>query len=935
MARTRTSVPVPAGHESTAPAERSHAKRPLYAGLRCAALAAAALTPTWTWAQIPSTPCAQCVRISVSAAEAPALPPRLDGLGVMLRVSAGAAQAEWDPALRDLRARGAVAGVHIVGLPDPTDPLLRVESLRFTLDVRDEATGAGPGAIDDLVFRLKRAVAVVAGARPPAAVQIVSPPALETALQSLRDIGFGVDIRSMETTPTAERLADVLYGPAGGFWRLPADPLAANQLVSDLLRVLPWLPADMLPRGTMACGNVVIPVYADLAAMKVVGISDKCAPGVAVAPAVPGSTIERLDVAGLSLFRMTSPSHEALVERVGVTAPAELTAEEIVGRHQAQAAKQATEISTLISTGSLTLTFEAPGFVAPLTITSRTTIFTGGGRTDLRQQDIRVNGVAFSSNGGVPRLPIIEPERAAAPPLAITLNDLYSYRLDGRDTIERHPCYVIRFAPRDRGASLYDGRAWIAVDSFAMLRASAAQTGLRGPITASEQTDEFRDNGQGLWLLARSDVRQTYEGASVRTPIHRLMILEHHDVNSPEFEARRAAAYASSDVMLRDTAEGFRYLSKDSGRRTEDGGRKKEHGSAKPGARSPEPEARSPEPDAIRVVAGRADRVRTLAFGVIVDPNISQPLPFAGISYVDFNLFGTGTQFNGFFGGAFGQLAVSVPSVSRSRWQIAGRAFGIATAYNDRAFEQGREQYAQNIRQRPAQASVWALRPLSSRVTLRLGYDWDYTKFSRSEVTDASFVVPANQVVHGARVGLDLQRAGWQMSVWWNPARRAGWRPWGYPTQASNAVNHFQRYGLSALRSVAVSPRLVTRVEAAWMGGRDLDRFSRYAFGTFDNRLHGYPSALVRYDRGAVLRTTLAWSMAKAIRLDGFADTAQVHDPGFGVRSRNFTGFGAAVEAPAPFGTLLAVEWGFGVQGIDPDGHRGTHVVRISGYKVF
>jgi hypothetical protein len=569
----------------------------------------------------------------------------------------------------------------------------------------------------------------------------------------------------------------------------------------------------------------------------------------------------------------------------------------------------------------------------------------------------------------VPRLPIIEPERAAAPPLAITLNDLYWYRLEGRDTIDGHPCYVIRFAPRDRDASLYDGRAWIAVDSFAMLRVSAAQTGLRGPITASEQTDEFRDNGQGLWLLARSDVRQTYEGASVRTPIHRLMILEHHEVNSPEFEARRAAAYASRDVMLRDTAEGYRYLT------MKDGSRKAEGGSTK-AASGPTGEA--------RVVAGRADRVRTIAFGVIVDPNISQPLPFAGISYVDFNLFGTGAQFNGFFGGAFGQLAFSVPSVTRSRWQIAGRAFGIATSYNDRAFEQGREQYTQNIRQRPAQAAVWALRPLSPRVSLRLGYDWDYTKFGRSDVTDPLFIVPANQVAHGVRVGLDMQRAGWQVSLWGNAAHRVGWRRWGYPgltsreltsaeraertestripltrntlaptppispsacspcsmsaeasDSASRTINGFQRYGVTVLRSVALTPRVVTRVEAAWMGGRDLDRFSRYAFGTFDNRLHGYPSALVRYDRGAVLRTTLACSVAKAIRLDGFADTAQVHDPGFGARSRNFTGFGAAVEAPAPFGTLLAVEWGFGVQGIAPDGHRGTHVVRISGYKVF
>jgi hypothetical protein len=32
---------------------------------------------------------------------------------------------------------------------------------------------------------------------------------------------------------------------------------------------------------------------------------------------------------------------------------------------------------------------------------------------------------------------------------------------------------------------------------------------------------------------------------------------------------------------------------------------------------------------------------------------------------------------------------------------------------------------------------------------------------------------------------------------------------------------------------------------------------------------------------------------------------------------------------------LAAVEWGYGLQGIDTKGRRGTHVVRLSGYKVF
>jgi hypothetical protein len=205
-------------------------------------------------------------------------------------------------------------------------------------------------------------------------------------------------------------------------------------------------------------------------------------------------------------------------------------------------------------------------------------------------------------------------------------------------------------------------------------------------------------------------------------------------------------------------------------------------------------------------------------------------------------------------------------------------------------------------------------------------------------VTAPDFVIPRNQNAHAIRVGLDAQRAGWQGSVWGSYAQRIGWRPWGLPAQRaafSESESDYQRVGASLLRSQALSPRVTTRIEAAVMGGRDLDRFSRYAFGTFDNRLHGYPAALIRYDRGAVIRTAAAVSLFRVMRLDGFADSALAHDPGFGPGLRHYPGLGAALEAPAPFKTLISLEWGYGLQGIDTDGRRGTHVVRLSGYKVF
>jgi hypothetical protein len=444
-----------------------------------------------------------------------------------------------------------------------------------------------------------------------------------------------------------------------------------------------------------------------------------------------------------------------------------------------------------------------------------------------------------------------------------------------------------------------------------MVRVAAAQTRLRGPIVASEQVDDFRRVREGIWLLARSDVRQTYEGASYRTPIHRVLSMSSYDINPPDFAARRQAALASDAVMLRDTSEGYRYLKR-----------------SRPAAGAVQTEP---------VIAGRADRVRTLAVGVIVDPNISVPLPFAGLSYVDFNLLGTGTQVSAFVGGTYGQLAFSVPSLGGTRWQLAGRAFGIASSYNDRSFVNGREIYQANIRQRPAQTSVWLLRSLTPLISVRLGYDLDYTRLTRGDSTAPAFAVPANQVAHGARLSLDAQRRGWNASLWWNPAVRTGWREWGVPgtSEYNPRQRNYQRYGALLTRSAVLTPRLVARVEGAWMAGRDLDRFSRYTFGTFDNRLRGYPSALIRYDRGAVLRTALAWSAGKLARFDGFVDSAEVHDPGFGRHLRNYTGVGAAAEVPAPFGTLLAFEWGYGFRGVNGNGTLGTQVVRISAFKVF
>ena len=696
MARTRKSDPgrVEALHYAATPRQR-HAKPLVYAYLLLGLVAGA-----WAWPggvvnaqeqEVP--PCVACQTLSVLPGQVPALPDRLAGARVFVRVAPGAAAADWSPALDELKRRGALTGLHVTGVPADEDPALAADVLTLIVE-----TGAGDA--DRLAFDLKRALSLARGRHPAETLLVAAPPQISAAL---RERGIESYADGLVPMPADLGEAEDLVTPASRVWRLPADAAAARQITAAAVALGTWLPAGLVPVSGRAlqCGEgrpmrtLLNPQTLDL-----VAVSRSCPAPAVVSSDVPGAVAERLDVGALSVFRVRTSGGDRFAEGVDVSAARALTIDEIIARHQAAAARQAAEVTTSIAAGSLTLTFEAPGFVAPITITTETTIYDGHGRVDLQQRDIRVNGVRFAPRDGVPRLPIIEPERAAAPPLTITLTGVYRYRLAGRDTIDGRDCYVVAFAPLDRAAPLHQGRAWIDAKTFAMVRVSAAQTGLKGPITASEQTDDYTSDSPGRWRLARSNVRQTYEGASVKTPIHRLVVIDRYEVNPPDFEARRAAAYASPDVMLRDTPEGYRYLKREAGLSAE----------ALAKAESGKPEADSDT----RVIAGRVDRIRTLALGVIVDPNISQPLPFAGLSYVDFNLFGTGTQFSGFYGGSYGQLAFSAPSIAGTRWQLAGRAFGIASSYNDRAFEQGRELYTYDIHQRPAQASVWALRPALS-----------------------------------------------------------------------------------------------------------------------------------------------------------------------------------------------------------------------------
>ena len=594
---------------------------------------------------------------------------------------------------------------------------------------------------------------------------------------------------------------------------------------------------------------------------------------------------------------------------VEVTGTKRLSVGEILARYQAQQRRQDEVVKTTIGTGSTTLLFEVPDFSAPVGITADTTIFRGPEGTNIEQRGIRVNGapIAGGGAGSPPELPLIEAERISIPPLLIRLDEAYRYALADEESVGDSRCYVVHFEPRVTGHGLATGRAWIGAGDFMLRRLETVQRDLHGAIVSSEQVDEFGPigvDGTTVWLPIETKIFQSYEGAGFRTPIHRTLTVRHYDVNSPMFADKLATAFASDNVMLRETADGLHYLVRRNGTMQ-------------------------------RSIATRGNHtVRSLIGGVLVDPNISRPLSFAGLSYVNLDLFGRGAQLNVFFGGIFGQASWAIPNLAGTKWQAHGKVFAIGAHYTDRMFRSGREQYSENLLQQPGYLSLGVLRPLTPRVRLTADYSLTITGLERTENTPPLFEMPGDVVDHGALVALDADRGAWNLRGWWNPVRRYRWRPWGLPGTFDAATRDYQRYGARITRTIALHPSVSSRLEMSWMGGRDLDRFSRYGFDAFENPLHGYPTASIRYDRGAVVRSATAWT-SHGVRIDAFADAAYVHDPGWASAARAYPGIGAGLESAGPFRTLLSFDWGYGFGAPRPEGGRGTQTARITVYRGF
>jgi hypothetical protein len=586
---------------------------------------------------------------------------------------------------------------------------------------------------------------------------------------------------------------------------------------------------------------------------------------------------------------------DVFAERTGVVAVRRLLVSEIIARHQVAQRLQDARVHSYIARATTSQHFRPTVADAGWDVVTENRYFVAGADVEWEELSFSVNGARWGADR--PPFPLLQPEKILSLPLQLRFDAGYRYRLDGEARVNGHDCYVVRFDPARQDPSLYRGTVWIDRTSFARIRVQGVQGGLAAPVISNDETLDYAPpmlvDGQPVFLLRASSARQIVMLAGRNILVEKTVRFEDLRVNDPRFADERDAARAGERIMYRETDGGLRYYVKDEGTGT-------------------------------RVVNDRPSQgVTALAMGVIVDPSYAFPLPLFGIDYLDFNFGSPNSQLALLFGGVLVAGNIQRSKIRSTPLDASVDFFGIAVPSSDRLYTAAGELEQERVLTWPLSTGAnlgWQYTPFQ-KVTGQ--YQLRFDGYAHDTTTSEAFVVPSNTITNGLGIAWEYRRAGFTLSLSGTEFRRVTWRPWGLgagsglavPVGAADAPAEeetgprYGRHSLSLSRDFYFKVFHKIHMNGAWFGGHDLDRFSKYQFGMFDDtRIHGVPGSGVRFAELAMARGSYSLNIFEVYRLDLFAEQAWGRD--HGGTWEPVSGFGTAVSFRAPKSTILRADFG-------------------------
>jgi hypothetical protein len=582
----------------------------------------------------------------------------------------------------------------------------------------------------------------------------------------------------------------------------------------------------------------------------------------------------------LVLLQLRYGGDNALVSRSEVTGSVLPSVAEIVFRHQQAQAQQDSRVKSYLADARMEMHFRPSATDPGFDVVTENQFFSDTQGSEWEETTFLLNGTRWGPKR--PAFPMLQAEKVLSLPLDLRLSKDYQYKLLGLEKVEGVNAYAVRFDPLDESRSLYRGTIWIDAQSFAKLKVQTLQTRLSAPVVSSEEIQFFGPvgdvDGLSVHLLTHFTTRQIMLVAGRNLLVERQVQFSKIAINPPDFEAKRAAARGSDHIMYRDTDAGLRNFVKRAG---------------------------------ARVVEDRATKsAKALAFGTIIDPSYDYPLPIAGLNYLNFDFLGNDNQLALLFGGILALANVQRPKALGDNVSASVDLFAIAVASNDQVFDAGGERLGRRLRNRPFSTGLNLGWQADSFQKITGSYQFRFDSFARDDGTDADFKAPSSTVTNGFGLAYEYRRGGYTLQASGTHYRRGSWNPWGAAGDYEADQRTYEKYSGSFSKDFFFGAVHKVHLNAAYFGGRRLDRFSQYQFGLFEeNKIHGVPSSGVRFGDLAMLRAAYSFNLLDIYGVDLFLDQAFGRDPRRGPWNA-VTGLGLGFNLRGPYGTLLRGEVG-------------------------
>jgi hypothetical protein len=580
-------------------------------------------------------------------------------------------------------------------------------------------------------------------------------------------------------------------------------------------------------------------------------------------------------------------SEASAYSQVEVKSGIDLSVEEIIARWQQYREAQKRRLENYQASSFMNLHFESTSVAQAFDISMRHEyFFERGGKMELEQTGFYVNGVKFSNKHQFP-LPQLEPEKVLTQPLELTLNDRYTYKLLGVETIDGVQCYVVGVEPKSQEENLYSGKIWIDGVSFREVRQTLSQRGAKSSIVVNVETQNFalvKDaQGNQFNLPLTISAQQTLNAAGRDFQLQRTLQFSGYAINTPHYSEDLAAAHRSDAPMYRETDQGLRELKLKDGERI------------------------------LQSVSNK--RIVSLVGGAMYEGTFNFPIPIAGISMADFDFRHTGAQLSTFFAGPI--LVTDLSKQYRTKYRLAADLAlsalpGENRIYNGNVENTGEEiwSWEQTI---GARASWQATSHLSITAFTYLAYDI----FRRSSTASLSYELPRNGVALLPGLQLRLTEKGYIFTADGTRGQRIGWKQFG-------CLASPQQCNVLSLPSLPLPQSAYTLYDAdlnkdyyirkftkggwdlAYYGGDQLDRFSRYFPSFFSNpRIHGIPGGTDSFDAIAMGNVHYGFNVMDLVKFEGLYSYARARNLDESSHFKKFDGLETNFNTIGPKGTLI------------------------------